>query len=101
MYKDPTLHSMQLNVPHSVYGACTYFIPTVIREWLSSYGVIAYYCGGNSWGDGFTNGVANSDSTYMVYNIQPYDATAFKIHFPFIKVHTGKQYDYTETKTNT
>ena len=96
MYKDPKLHCMQLNVPHSVYGACTYFIPEVIQEWLHSYNLQYNYCGGNSWGNGYTDGVMNSDSTYMVYNICPEDASAFGIQFPKVKIHLSKQYDYTK-----
>ena len=95
MYKDPNLHSMQLNVPHSVYGACSFFMPTKMQEWLRKYNLRADYCGGNSWGNGFTNGVSNVDSTYMVNNIHPDDATAFGIQFPKVKIHLSKQYDYT------
>ena len=97
MYKDPKLHCMQLSVPHSVYGACTYFIPSPIIAWFAQYDIADWsYCGGNSWGDGFTNGVSNADSTYLVYNIRPEDASAFGIQFPHIKIHLSKQYDYSK-----
>ena len=94
MYKDPSLHAMQLTVPHSVYGECTYFAPKSVEEWLAGYNLSPQYCGGGSWGDGYTNGVTNHTSTYLVYNIQPDDATAFGIQFPTIKIHLSKQYDY-------
>ena len=87
---------MQLTVPHSVYDACTYFAPKPMAEWLSSYKLTAYYCGGESWGNGYTNGVSNQTSTYMVYNIRPEDASAFGIQFPTIKIHLSKQYDYSQ-----
>ena len=96
MYKDPNLHAMQLNVPHSVYGECTYFIPKPLLKWLYEYDLKYFYCGGNSWGNGYTNGVSNADSTYIVNNIQPDDATAFGIQFPQVKIHLSKQHDYTK-----
>jgi hypothetical protein len=91
MYKEPYSYSMQLRVPHSIYGPCTYFIPKPLLEWLAENNMKEWgYCGGESWGDGFTNGVNNQTSTYMVYNIQPEDATAFKIHFPNVKIYIAE-----------
>lgn len=98
MHKDPNSYSMSLTVPHSVYGACTYFIPESMKAWLYQHGLERYsYCGGNLWGNGYTNGVTNADSVYMVYNIQPEDATAFGIQFPRVKIYLGVPCDHTET----
>jgi hypothetical protein len=97
MYKDPNLHSMQLTVPQSVYGECTYFAPKPISEWLYGNGCEQWgYVGSSAWGNGYTDGVSNATSNYMVYNIHPEDATAFRIQFPQVKVHLGKQYDYSK-----
>ena len=102
MYQDPNLHCMQITVPHSLYGRCTYFAPKKITDWLFGNEINDYgYAGEESWGDGFTNGISNATSTYMVYNIQPEDATAFGIQFPQVRVYLGKQYDYSKTETNT
>jgi hypothetical protein len=96
MYKDPNSYSMQLQVPHSIYGACTYFIPIPLLEWLTKNDLKEWgYCGGTSAGNGFTDGVDNRASTYMIYNIKPEDATAFGIQFPHVRIHLSKQYDHT------
>jgi hypothetical protein len=89
-----TKYSMQITVPHSVYDACTYFIPKEIGDWLHSYNLKYGYVGGGSWGNGFTNGVTNQTSNYMVYNIQQGDALAFRIQFPHCKVYQSEQVEY-------
>ena len=93
---DTNLFSMQVNVPHSEYGPCEYFMPGILRDWVcGEYRLIYEYCGETSSGDGFTNGITNKESRYMVKNIQEADATAFQIMFPRCKVYLCKQYEYT------
>ena len=98
---DPALCSMQIDVPHSVYGSCTHFMPDELIDWIRATLMLVEgefvdyrYCGAGSWGDGFTNGITNQESTYMVNNIHEEDATAFRIMFPRCKVHVSKQYEY-------
>lgn len=92
---DTNLFSMQLDVPHSKYGNGDYFIYEPMCEWLRNHDIRSWsYCGGGSWGNGYTNGITNQESVYMVYNIREDDATAFQIQFPHCKVHLSKQYDY-------
>jgi hypothetical protein len=88
---DPLLHSMQITIPHSVYGFCEYFLPAVIEKWFSENGIRhPGYAGSNSSGNGFTAGTTNKESVYMVYDIHENDPVAFKIQFPHIKVHSYK-----------
>ena len=94
MKKDPTLHSMQIDVPHSVYGKCTYFIPSELNSWLLARNLRYSLCHQSSSGDGFTNGVTNIKSHYMVNNIEEVDGLAFKIMFLACGVHICKQYSY-------
>ena len=87
---------MQVNVPHSEYGPCEYFMPKILRDWVHVQNKFPYhYSGGTSGGDGYTNGVINRESIYVVNNIQEEDATVFQILFPKCKVHLCKQYEYT------
>ena len=86
------MNYMQLNIPHSVYGSCGYFAPDCITDWCITHGIkYPRYCGSNSSGSGFTNGVTNAESCYTVYDIHESDAVAFKIRFPEVKV-----YEYIE-----
>ena len=102
MHKDPNLHFMQISIPQSIYGECTYIIPKVFVEWFAQQDIKNWgYSSSESWGDGYTNGLSNKTSTYMVYNIHPEDATLFKIFFPTVRVYTGKQYDYSKIEANT
>lgn len=103
MYKDPTLHSMHLGIPHAVYGSCDYFIPKPFKDWLNAHSIDNYfYCGGHSSGNGFNeNGRSTAWSTYMIYNIHPEDASVLKIVFPEVTIHLSQQHDYTKTETNT
>ena len=85
---------MQLTIPHAIYGDADYFGPTPIREWLYKQGHLHWgLVGKTSSGNGYTNGVTNYCSVYMVYNIQPEDATALGLLFPNIGVHLSKQYE--------
>ncbi len=78
--------SMQVTVPHSEYGECQFFIPPVIYNWCAEYGLEYRYVRGISQGSGYTNGVTNCESIYMVDGITETDAIAFKIQFPECKV---------------
>lgn len=81
--------NMQIDVPHSEYGNATYI------AWLEEHGISDYaYCGAASSGNGYTNGISNRESVYMVYNIQDVDACAFQIQFPHCKVHLCEQFDF-------
>ena len=82
---------MQITIPHSVYGSCEYFLPAVIEKWFSENGICRpSYAGSNSSGNGFTAGVTNKESVYMIYDIHENDPVAFKLLFPQIKVHSHK-----------
>jgi len=94
MKKDPNLHSMQINVPHSVYGECKYWMPKVLGLWLAERKLQYSLCSQSSGGDGTTNGITNVESHYMVCNIEEVDGLAFKIMFPKCGVHICKQYSY-------
>jgi hypothetical protein len=83
--------SMQVTVPHSEYGACQYFMPTILREWIVAHGLDNRYVGGGSWGDGYTNGVTNCESVYLVEDINETDAIAFKLQFPKCRVFMAGQ----------
>ena len=89
--------NMQVNVPHLEYGNDNYFMPSILIEWLRRNGIVDYdYCGGGYTGYGYTNGVTNWESVYMVNDIQEEDATAFRIQFPKCKVYLFNQYDYSK-----
>lgn len=97
----PGVFSMQINVPHSVYGSCTHFMPDDLIDWIRSTmnlqegEFVDYrYSGGTSGGDGFTNGVTNQETVYMVYKLKEHDGLAFKIQFPKCGVHMSQQYEY-------
>jgi hypothetical protein len=92
---DTNLFSMQISVPHSEYGPHEYFMPVILQAWVAKYKLNYEYTGGDSWGNGLTNGITNKESTYMIRNIQETDATAFRLRFPQCKVHLSKQYEYT------
>lgn len=94
MIKDLSLQTMQVSVPHSEYGPCTYFMPKQLDDWLKQYNLQGSYCGGSSWGNGYTNGITNKESTYMVYNINPGDAIAFQIMFPKCRIHVSELHEY-------
>ena len=80
-------HYMQIDVPHSEYGEGTYFIGDVLQRWLRERGLKWAYCGCSSWGDGYTNGVTNRESTYMIRDMEREDGLAFKIMFPKCRVY--------------
>lgn len=79
--------AMQIDVPCSEYGECTFIMPVILQAWLVKRALRGKFCGTQSWGDGYTNGVTNVTATYMVYNIDEEDASAFKLMFPKCKVH--------------
>jgi len=83
------MHTMQIDVPWSAYGQCTFFMPTVLRDWLYERGLRYSYVSKSSDGGGI-----NAKTMYMVYKIHPSDATAFKIFFPECIVHHIEQPDY-------
>jgi hypothetical protein len=85
------MSSMQIHVPHSEYGECDYFMPYILQYWLVGIGLRGKYCGSRSGGSGYTNGISNVEYTYMVYNVQKEDATAFKIMFPECKIHISER----------
>ena len=89
---EPTLFSFQVNVPHSKHGKCDWFMPVILQDWLMDRGLQGHYCGENSWGDGYTNGVSNADSVYMVRDAEESDGLAFCIIFPECKVHICEQF---------
>lgn len=91
---DTNLFSMQVSVPHSVYGHCEYFMPKPLRAWIVAHGLDNTFVGGSCTGNGYTDGVTNRESTYMVYNIDKTDALSFKIMFPKCRVHISEQYEY-------
>ena len=90
----PGVFTFQINVPHKDYGECDYFAPKVMDAWLREHNLDYGYAGGGSWGDGYTNGITNKESIYMVRNATQEDGLAFRIQFPFAKVHISEQYDY-------
>lgn len=92
MKLQPGVFSFQVNVPHSVYGECEWFIPAELKSWLTGRGLSANYCGGSSWGNGYTNGVSNRESNYMVRDATEQDGLAFKIMFPKCSIYICQQY---------
>lgn len=87
--------SMQVNVPHSKYGDGTYFIAPVLQEWLAERGLQGRYCSGSSCGDGYTNGVTNKESHYMVNGIKDRETCLmFAIIFSDVKIHVCQEYSY-------
>jgi len=86
-------YCVQVNIPHAHYGQCDYFIPQCIADWLRAHGLIGNYCGGGSWGDGFTHGVTNRESVYIIRDIEDVDGLAFKINFPHCKIYISQQYE--------
>lgn len=83
---------MQVNVPHSKFGACRYFIPEPLRTWLQNNELHEWsYTGGSCWGDMDSH----RESHYMVKNIMDKEvATVFKIMFPECTVYVSNEYDY-------
>ena len=74
----PGVFSFQVNVPHKDYGHCDYFIPTVMRDWLHEHNLKNYLYGGQTLsGDGYTNGITNIESCYIVKDATEEDALAF------------------------
>jgi len=92
--KNKIKYCVQINVPHSEYGACDYFAPKVIEDWLKEHGLNYTFCGGGSWGNGFTNGVTNKESVYILRNVEDTDGLVFKINFPKCKIYISEQYEY-------
>lgn len=84
-------YSIQLAVPHSVYDSTTYSPPETINEWLKEKGLRGEYVGGHSSGNGYTNGINNSVSIYMIHGAQETDGSALAIQFPECKLHICKQ----------
>lgn len=94
------LFSMQINVPHSEYGSCKHMMPDELIDWIRNamqlqdgYFVNYRYSGGTSSGDGFTNGITNQETIYMVYGLKEQDGLAFKLQFPKCRIHMSKQYE--------
>lgn len=88
------LYSMQIGVPSSKYSDAHWTLPNQMREWLAQFGLNHNYCGSYSSGDGYTNGLLNTEYTYMVYRICEDDATAFKIRFPECKIWVSEMQTY-------
>lgn len=88
------VYSFQIDVPHRYYGECDYFIPEEMQTWLKTNNLHYSYCGGGSWGDGYTDGITNKESCYIVRDASEQDGLAFQIQFPFCKTHISQQYDY-------
>lgn len=91
----PKIFSMQLTVPHSKFGKCSFFMPEIIRAWIcENLGPFDYtHCGENRSGDGYTNGVTNTESVYIIKWLLEEDGTRLKIAFPECRVHMSCQYD--------
>ena len=80
-------YSMQVDVPHHVFGANTYFAAPEISSWLYVNKLTYRYCGMSSSGCGLgENGLSNYKSHYIVEHIHETDATAFQLKFPECKV---------------
>lgn len=92
----PIVYSFQVDVPHSEYGECDWFMPKVLQDWLMDRGLQGHYGSGSSWGNGYTNGVTNRESMYSVKHAQETDALAFQIQFPKCKVHEFKSHDWSK-----
>jgi len=88
-----TTYSMQIDVPHSVYGLCDYFLPKKIEDWLTKHGLNYSHSGVSSWGDGYTNGISNNESHYVIRYMEKEDGSAFQIMFPDCKVHIFEYYE--------
>lgn len=91
---NPNLFSMQIDVPHSVHGHVSYFMPNGVHTWMKENNLEYSMCGSSSSGDGLTNGISNEKTHYMVRNMQEQDGTAFALLFPECRVHVSKQYVY-------
>lgn len=94
MKRDPSLYSMQIDVPHSVYGNFGGIIHPELSGWLQARGLRFRLSHQSSSGDGMTNGATNCRSHYIVNNIEESDGLVFQIMFPKCKVHISKQYEY-------
>jgi hypothetical protein len=88
------LTSMQVTVPRAEYGACQYFMPSPMENWLNDKNLKTSMVGRESYGNGYTNGVTNRTTTYMIRNIEATDATAFQLMFPKCKIHLGHYDEY-------
>lgn len=74
---------MQLDVPHSIYGKCDFFITESMYIWLMNNGLSAKFQGTDTWGSGFDqHGKSTTTACYKVEGIDETDATAFGIMFP-------------------
>ena len=81
--------SFQINIPQSKYGVCPWTLPRKIRDWCSLFGLNeAHYCGNNSSGTGFTNGISNTEYCFIIKNAKETDAIAFRLTFPDCKVYS-------------
>lgn len=96
----PDVFSMQLDVPHSVYGRCFHIMPDELIDWIrGTMGLqdgefVNYeFVGETTHGDGFTNGISNRETVYMVYGLKEEDGSAFKLLFPKCKIHMSQQHE--------
>ena len=96
MKLDPTLFSMQVEVPEWKYGKCDWFIHGHMHEWLREMGLDYSWAGSTSTGNGKdeTTGRSTVYFTYMVRNCEEEDASAFGIQFPECKIYVCKQFEY-------
>ena len=85
---------VQLEVPHSVYGATTYFVPGPINTWLKERNLQADYVGCHSSGNGYTGNVNNSASVYVIRRAHDLDGLALRIMFSDCKVVITERYGY-------
>ena len=70
----------------------SYLLPRVIVDWFGARGIkYPSYCGNNSSGTGYTDGVSNRVFVYMVHGIHPHDEIIFKLEFPDIKLYISEQ----------
>lgn len=97
----PGIFSMQINVPHSVYGYGRHMMPDALIDWLREMlnkqegeFVNYHFVGFTTSGNGFTDMVTNQESIYMVYDLKEEDGLAFKIQFPKCRVHICQQYEH-------
>ena len=82
---------IQLAIPHSVYGFSTYSPPGHINQWLEANNLRGEYVGSQLNGDGYTNGVSNMMSVYIIQGAQETDGLALAIQFPECRLHVRKQ----------
>lgn len=84
--------TFQIEIPETYVGrnmekAGEWLLPADIYKWLREGKTKWYsYCGSNSSGNGYTDGVSNTKFVFIIYGDAPGDDLVFKIKFPTVKV---------------